>query len=81
MISLCGVVCQEHRYNCTMIRKTKREEEVGRIVDKKREVFFERMKRINADLKKKEELLNEYATKAPRALYAFVTFEKVAGEF
>jgi hypothetical protein len=62
-----------------MIKKTRSAVDATRIVDRKREEFFTTMKRINLDLKRKEELLESYAKLPARALFAFVTFDKVSG--
>ncbi len=48
------------------------------MLEKERTKFFAKMKDLNADLKKKEEKLEELSKKNPKPVYAFITFNKVA---
>lgn len=68
----------EHRKKCTDVKKKKKPEDAVEIVDKERLKFFDHMKKINEHLRKKEAQLEELAKRPARALFAFVTFDKVA---
>lgn len=59
------------------MKLAKSESTAEKLIEKSRNDFFERMKRLNEDLKKKENLLEQYARKPMRAIIAYVTFNKV----
>jgi hypothetical protein len=68
---------QEHRHKCTQLRQGKTDAECQEQLDKEREKFFEKMKTLNSELKKKEEKLELLSQQDVKAIYAFVTFNRV----
>lgn len=70
----------EHRYECTKIKTKHGEEGSAEKIANLRTSFFKKMAKLTEQLKAKEALLEEYAKTPANAIYAFVTFDKVAGK-
>ncbi len=75
---------QKHRYNCTVIRnyaecRGKANEVKGKLARMKAQLN-KQIKRFNEDLKRAEDNLDRLGQAPTEPLYAFVTFDRVAGK-
>eukprot|EP01036_Dinobryon_divergens_P028342 gene28342-37274_t len=69
----------EHRYNCTKLL-AKEVPNVDQEISNMRESMLQKMKQKNRELRKKQELLESYAKKPAKAIFAFVTFNRVSAK-
>lgn len=68
----------EHRHKCTMLRADLSAEEADKQIEKEREKFFDKMRKLNDNLKVKEARLAELAKTNPTPVMAYITFNKMA---